>query len=203
MATHQPEEPQAPENITQLLKRWSNGENKVLDELMSLVYPELHRLAVTYLRRERREHTIQPTALVNEFFLKFTEQHRITWQNRAQFYGVAAQLMRWILVDYARTHAATKRGGDRKCVSIGNVPDFGAQPDVDLLALHDALEKLEELFPDQARIVLFRFFIGCTIEETAELTQTSHATVEREWRFAKAYLKHELTRTTNGAEGFS
>jgi len=199
MATHQPEEPQAPENITQLLKRWSNGENKVLEELMPLVYPELHRLAVTYLRRERREHTIQPTALVNEFFLKFTEQHRISWQNRAQFYGVAAQLMRWILVDYARTHAASKRGGDRKCVSIRNVADFGAQPDVDLLALHDALNKLEAIDPDQARIVLLRFFVGFTIEETAEVTQTSHATVEREWRLAKAYLKRELTRTSNGA----
>src|SRR5688500_8705749 len=105
MATHLPEDPQVPQNITQLLKRFSDGDNKVLDELISLVYPELHRLAVTYLRRERREHTIQPTALVNEFFLKFTEQHRIGWQNRAQFYGVAAQLMRWILVDHARQHA--------------------------------------------------------------------------------------------------
>lgn len=199
MATHPPEDPVDPEDITRLLKRFSNGENKVLDELVPLVYPELHRLAVTYLRRERREHTIQPTALVNEFFLKFTEQHRITWQNREQFYGVAAQLMRWILVDYARTHAASKRGGDRKCVSIRNVPDFGAQPDVDLLALHDALERLEKLYPDQARIVLLRFFIGLTIEETADLMGSSHATVEREWRFAKAFLRCELTKTNNGA----
>lgn len=205
MATHAPEDPQDsedpqdPEDITQLLKRFSNGENTVLNELMPLVYPELHRLAVTYLRRERREHTIQPTALVNEFFLKFTEQHRISWQNREQFYGVAAQLMRWILVDHARQHAASKRGGDRKCVSIKNVADFGSQPDLDLLALHDALNKLEEFDPDQARIVLLRFFVGCTIEETAELTQTSHATVEREWRLAKAYLKLELTKTSNGA----
>src|ERR1041384_8125651 len=99
MATHLPEDPQIPPNITQLLKRFSNGEDQALDELVPLVYPELHRLAVTYLRRERREHTIQPTALVNEFFLKFTEQHSISWQNRAQFYGVAAELMRRILVD--------------------------------------------------------------------------------------------------------
>ena len=194
----QPEDPEDPENITQLLKRFSNGENKVLEELMRLVYPELHRLAVTYLRRERREHTIQPTALVNEFFLKFTEQHRISWQNREQFYGVAAQLMRWILVDHARQHAASKRGGDRKCVSIRNVAGFGDQPDIDLLALHNALNKLEEIDPDQARIVLLRFFVGFTIEETAEVTQTSHATVEREWRLAKAYLKRELTKTSNG-----
>lgn len=199
MHTHAPDDSREPENITQLLKRLSNGENKVLEELIPLVYPELHRLAVTYLRRERREHTIQATALVNEFFLKFTEQHRISWQNRAQFYGVAAQLMRWILVDYARTHAASKRGGDRKCISIKNVPGFGAQPDIDLLALHDALNRLEEIDPDQARIVLLRFFVGFTIEETAELTQTSHATVEREWRLAKAFLKHELSRTNNGS----
>lgn len=194
-----PEKLQGPEDITQLLRRFSNGENDVDEELMRLVYPELHRLAVTYLRREqRRDHTIQPTALVNEFFLKFTEQDRISWKNREQFYGVAAKLMRWILVDYARQHAATKRGGDRKCVSIKNVADFGAQPDLDLLALHDALNKLEERDPDQAQIVLLRFFVGCTIEETAELTHTSHATVEREWRLAKAFLKHELTTTSNG-----
>ena len=199
MATHLPEEPQVPKDITRLLKRFSNGENKVLEELIPLVYPELHRLAATYLRRERREHTIQPTALVNEFFLKFTEQHRISWQNRAQFYGVAAELMRRILVDHARHHAATKRGGDRKCVSIRNVPDFGSQPDIDLLALHDALKKLEKIDPDQARIVLLRFFVGFTIDETAEMTKTSHATVEREWRLAKAFLKRELSRTSNGA----
>jgi len=200
MATHPPEAPpQIPENITQLLRRFSDGENKALDELMPLVYPELHRLAVTYLRRERRQHTMQATALVNEFFLKFTEQHRISWQNRDQFYGVAAQLMRWILVDYARQHAATKRGGDRQCVSIRNVADFGSQPDIDLLALHDALSKLEAIDENQARIVLLRFFVGFTIEETAELTQTSHATVEREWRLAKAFLKRELTKSNNGS----
>lgn len=199
MATHLPEEPQPPKDITQLLKRYGNGDDEALEELIRLVYPELYRLAATYLRRERREHTIQPTALVNEFFLKFAEQHRINWQNRQQFYGVAAQLMRRILVDYARHHAATKRGGDLQCISIRNVPDFGAQPDVDLLALHDALEKLEAIDPDHAQIVLLRFFVGFTIEETADLMQSSHATVEREWRSAKAFLKRELTRTSNGA----
>ena len=111
MATHQPKEPETQENITQLLKRWSNGENTVLEELMPLVYDELKRIAGIYLRRERREHTIQPTALVNELFLKFSEQHRMDWQNRRQFYGVAAQLMRRILIDYARAHYANKRWG--------------------------------------------------------------------------------------------
>jgi RNA polymerase sigma factor (TIGR02999 family) len=184
------------EGITQLLERWNRGEEKARDELMSLVYDELHRLAVTYLRRERREHTLQPTALVNELFLKFSEQHSMSWQNRAQFFGVAAaQLMRRILVDYARAHYASKRGGDRYCVSLKNIAAFGAQPDTDLLALHDVLNMLEEIDPDQARIVELRFFGGLTIKETAEVMKTSHATVEREWKVAKAYLKRELTRT--------
>src|SRR5829696_10195432 len=104
------------ESITQLLERWTNGDEKALEQLMPLVYEELHRLAATYLRRERREHTLQPTALVNELFLKFSEQHSMSWQNRAQFFGIAAQFMRRILVDYARPHYASKRGGDRYCV---------------------------------------------------------------------------------------
>lgn len=185
------------EGITQLLERWNRGEENARDELMSLVYDELHRLAVTYLRRERREHTLQPTALVNELFLKFSEQHNMSWQNRAQFFGVAAQLMRRILVDYARAHYASKRGGDRYCISLRNVAAFGAEPDADLLALHNVLNELEALDPDQARIVELRFFGGLTIKETAEVMKTSHATVEREWKVAKAYLKRGLTRTKN------
>ncbi len=183
------------EGITQLLERWSKGEESARDELMSVVYDELHRIAVSYLLRERREHTLQPTALVNELFLKFSEQQRMSWQNRAQFFGVAASLMRRILVDYARAHYASKRGGDRYCVSLRNVAAFGAQPDADLLALHHILNQLEELDPNQARIVELRFFGGLTIKETAEVMQTSHATVEREWKVAKAYLKRELTKT--------
>jgi RNA polymerase sigma-70 factor (ECF subfamily) len=183
------------DGITQLLERWSNGEEKARDELMPLVYNELHKLAATYLRRERREHTLQPTALVNELFLKFSEQHSMSWQNRAQFFGVAAQLMRRILVDYARAHYASKRGGDRFCVSLRNIAAFGAEPDADLLALHDVLNGLAEIDPAQARIVELRFFGGLTIKETADVMGTSHATVEREWKMAKAYLKRELTRT--------
>ena len=187
------------EGITQLLERWSNGEEAARDELMPLVYDELRRLASTYLRRERREHTLQPTALVNELFLKFSEQHSMTWQNRAQFFGVAAQMMRRILVDSARAHSASKRGGDRHCVSLKNIAAFGAQPDLDLLALHHVLEGLEKIDPDQAQIVELRFFGGLTIKETAEVMKTSHATVEREWQLAKAYLKRELTRTKGPA----
>jgi len=185
------------ESITLLLERWTGGDVSALDQLTPLVYDELHRLAVAYLRRERREHTLQPTALVNELYLKIFDQQRTNWRNRAQFFGVAAQLMRRILVDHARAHYSTKRGGDRFCVSLRNVAAFGAQPDADLLALHDVLNRLEELDPDQARIVELRFFGGLTIKETAEVMQSSHATVEREWRIAKAFIKRELTKTKN------
>lgn len=182
------------EGITQLLEKWSKGDEKALDQLMPLVYDELHRIAEGYLRRERREHTLQPTALVNELFLKFFDQNSMSWQNRAQFFGVAAQIMRRILVDHARAHHTAKRGGDRLAVSLKDIAAFGAQPDTDLLALHDALNQLEELDPVQGRIVELRFFGGLTIRETAEVMQISHATVEREWRTAKAFLKRELTR---------
>lgn len=187
------------ESITLLLERWTGGDTSALDRLMPLVYDELHRLAVNYLRRERRQHTLQPTALVNELYLKIFDQQRTNWRNRAQFFGVSAQLMRRILVDHARAHYSSKRGGDRFCVSLRNVAAFGAQPDADLLALHDVLNRLEELDPDQGRIVELRFFGGLTIKETAEVMQTSHATVEREWKIAKAFLKRELTRTRHSA----
>ena len=182
------------EGITQLLKKWSKGDEKALDQLMPLVYDELHRLAEGYLRRERREHTLQPTALVNELFLKFFDQNSMSWQNRAQFFGVAAQIMRRILVDHARAHYSEKRGGARLAVSLKDVAAFGAQPDADLLALHDVLNQLEEIDPVQGRIVELRFFGGLTIRETAEVMRISHATIEREWRTAKAFLKRGLTR---------
>ncbi len=182
------------EAITQLLKRWNQGDDKALNQLTPLVYDELHRIAAHYLRHERRQHTLQPTALVNELFLKFFDQHSMSWQNRAQFFGVAAQLMRRILVDHARAHYSSKRGGDRLAVSLRSVPAFGAQPDADLLALHDVLNRLHEIDPDQSRIVELRFFGGLTIKETAEVMQISHATIEREWRTAKAFIKRELTR---------
>jgi len=184
------------EGITELLERWNKGDQSALEQLTPLVYDELHRLAANYLRKERREHTLQPTALVNELYLKIADQQRITWQNRAQFFGVAAQLMRRILVDHARAHYSEKRGGGRFCVSLGKIGrTFGAQPDTDLLELHDVLKRLELIDPDQARLVELRFFGGLTIEETAEVMEISHATVEREWKTAKAFLKRELTRT--------
>jgi len=185
------------ESITQLLRKLNEGDEKALEQLTPLVYDDLHRLAVAYLRRERREHTLQPTALVNELYLKIFGQDRTNWRNRSQFFGIAAQLMRRILVDYARAHYTEKRGGSRFCVSLGKIAAFGAQPDADLLALHEVLKRLEKLDPNQARLVVLRFFGGLTIQETAEVMQSSHATVEREWRIAKAFLKRELTRTGN------
>ena len=189
----------SPEGITQLLERWSQGDEEALDQLMPLVYDELHRLAGAYLRRERREHTLQPTALVNEAYLKLVRQRNIQWQNRAQFFGVAAQLMRRILVDHARANDAAKRGGDRVNVSLKNIGAFGTQPTTDVLALHDVLNRLAEIDPDQSRIVELRFFGGLTIEEAAEVMQVSHSTVEREWKIAKAWLKRELSKSEKHA----
>ena len=184
----------SPEGITQLLESWSKGDQSALDQLMPLVYDELHRLAAAYLRRERQTHTLQPTALVNEAYLKLIDQRHAQWRNRAQFYGVAAQLMRRILVDHARAHYAAKRGGPHYTVSLSQAGRFGETPDVDLLALHEALERLAEIDADQSRIVELRFFGGVTIEETGEVMGSSHATVEREWRMARAWLLRELSR---------
>src|SRR5262245_59560678 len=132
------------ENITLLLARWNEGDEKAREELMTLVYNELHRLAKSYLRRERPEHTLQPTALVNELYLKIYDQQRTIWRNREHFLGVAASLMRRILVDYARAHHTSKRNSGRICVSLRNVGSFGEEPDADLMTLHDILNRLEE-----------------------------------------------------------
>ena len=185
----------SPNGITELLGRWSRGDEEALDQLMPLVYGELRRLAGAYLRRERQQHTLQPTALVNEAYLKLVRQRNMPWQNRAQFFGVAAQLMRRILVDHARANYASKRGGHQVYVSLKNVGPSETQVEADVLALHDVLNRLAEIDPDQTRIVELRFFGGLTIEETAEVMQISHSTVEREWKLAKAWLKRELTKT--------
>jgi RNA polymerase sigma factor (TIGR02999 family) len=184
---------QKPEGITQLLVDWSNGDQKALDKLMPLVYRELRRLASNYLRRERPGHTLQPTALVNEAYLKLIDQKSARWQNRAQFFGVAAQLMRRILVDHARAHQADKRGGsDQQRLSITSAERLVQQPEVDLLALHEALEELATLDPQQERIVELRFFGGLSIEETAEVLGVGHATIERDWKMARAWLRRKL-----------
>ena len=184
---------QSPEGVTQMLVDWSNGDQKALDKLMPLVYDELRRLAGNYLRRERAGHTLQPTALVNEAYLKLIDQKNARWQNRAQFFGVAAQLMRRILVDHARSHQAAKRGGsDQQRLSITSAERLVKQPEVDLLALHEALNELKTLDPQQERIVELRFFGGLSIEETAEVLGVGHATVERDWKMARAWLRRKL-----------
>jgi len=181
------------ENVTQLLLKWGEGDAAALDKLMPLVYDELRRLASNYLRRERQNHTLQPTALVNEAYLKLVDQKNAHWQNRAQFYGVAAQLMRRILVDHARQHQAEKRGGSKQQrLSITSARAIAQTPEVDVLAVHEALEELKQFDEQQERIVELRFFGGLSIAETAEVLGLGHATVERDWKMARAWLRQKL-----------
>jgi RNA polymerase sigma factor (TIGR02999 family) len=191
---HFPREwPMQPEGVTQLLIDWSKGDQAALDKLMPLVYSELRRLASNYLRRERANHTLQPTALVNEAYLRLVDQRNAKWQNRAQFFGISAQLMRRILVDHARQHQAAKRGGsDQKRLSITSAEALMKQPELDLLALNEALDELAQMDPQQGRIVELKFFAGLSIEETAEVLGISHATVERDWKMARAWLRRQL-----------
>jgi RNA polymerase sigma-70 factor, ECF subfamily len=184
---------QPPEVVTQLLIDWSRGDQAALDKLMPLVYSELRRLASNYLRRERAGHTLQPTALVNEAYLKLVDQRNMKWQNRAQFFGISAQLMRRILVDHARQHRAAKRGGSaQQRLSITSAEGLIEQPQVDLLALNEALDELAQMDPQQSRIVELKFFGGLSIEETAEVLGIGHATVERDWKMARAWLRRQL-----------
>jgi RNA polymerase sigma factor (TIGR02999 family) len=183
----------APTNVTQLLLAWSDGNQGARDELMPLVYAELHRLAQSYLRRERRGHTLQSAALVHEAFLRLVDQ-RVAWQNRAHFFGIAAQLMRRILVDYARSRGSEKHGGEQIHLALDEALDEAAARDADLVALDDALTSLAALDPQQSRIVELRYFGGLTIEEAAESLGISDSTVEREWRLARAWLRRELSK---------
>jgi RNA polymerase sigma factor (TIGR02999 family) len=182
----------ADRDVTRLLQAWSNGQEEALDRLVPRIHDELRRLAASYLRRERPDHTLQPTALVNEAFLKLVDQRAAKWQNRAHFFGIAAQAMRRILVDHARAHAAGKRGGALRKVPLDEAIVAGRAVDVDLLALDEALTRLGALDPQQSRVVELRFFAGLTMEETAEVMRISPATVGREWRMAKAWLSSEL-----------
>lgn len=173
---------------TQLLLAWSAGDRQALDQMLPLVYEELHRLAARYLSRERPDHTLQPTALVHEAYLRLINQRRVDWRNRAQFLGIAAGVMRRILVNHARDRAAAKRGGGRERVSISLVEAPSGGADVELIALEEALERLATLDPRKARVVELRFFGGLTTEEVADVLDVSRATVEREWSFARAWL---------------
>jgi RNA polymerase sigma factor (TIGR02999 family) len=180
--------------VTQLLVAWSKGDRHALEDLLPVVYAELRGIAGRYLRHERPGHTLQPTALVHEAYVKLVDQRQAQWQNRAQFFGVAAQLMRRILVDHARAHAAAKRGGGISPVTLMDVAGASPARGIDVLALDEALTRLTSLYPDQGRLVELRFFGGLTIEETGEAMGLSPATVKRQWAVARAWLLHSLTR---------
>jgi RNA polymerase sigma factor (TIGR02999 family) len=187
-------------DVTRLLNDWRGGNREALDHLMPLVYTELHSLAARYLSRERRNVTLQPTALVNEAYLKLSGQRAVDWQNRAHFFGIAAQVMRRILVDRARHEHRRKRGGDVAKVQFEGIdaaaPDAGVEI-ADLIALDRALSQLEAMDPQQGRIVELRFFGGLTVEETAEVMQLSTGTIKRDWAVARAWLYRELAGATN------
>jgi RNA polymerase sigma factor (TIGR02999 family) len=181
-----------PGQVTQLLERWGRGDQSALDELTPLVYNELRNVADAYLRRERPDHTLQATALVNEAYLRLIGQKHGRWQGRKHFFGIAARLMRQVLVEHARKHKAEKRGGGRVAVTLEQFAEVSTTPDVDILAVHEALERLAVFDAQQAQVVELRFFGGLSIDETAEILGVGHATVEREWTMARAWLRNEL-----------
>jgi RNA polymerase sigma factor (TIGR02999 family) len=182
--------------VTQLLQEWCVGRQDALEELLPAIYGELRQLAASYLRRERRDHTLQATALVHEAFVKLVDQREVRWQNRAHFFGIAAQAMRRILVDHARAHAASKRGAGERPLSLDEALVVAPASDIDFLVLDEALTRLAALDPQQSKVVELRFFGGLTIDETAEVLHISPATVGREWTLAKAWLYAELGPAT-------
>jgi RNA polymerase sigma-70 factor (ECF subfamily) len=174
--------------VTDWLLELGRGDKAGLDQMLPVLYDELHRLAEAYLRREDPGHTLQPTALVHEAYLRLIDQRRVDWRNRAQFLGVAAGIMRRILVDHARGRAARKRGGGAEAVSLSLVEAPSGRPEVELIALEQALEQLTARDPRKAQVVELKFFGGLSAREIAEVMGISDATVEREWTFAKAWL---------------
>lgn len=181
-----------PGEITQLLIEWSQGDQEALERLMPRVYDELHKMASYYFRRERPNHTLQATAVVHEAYLRLIDQRRVDWQNRAQFFGLAAQMIRRILVDHARGRASRKRGGDQQHIALEDLANLSIYQDEQLLALHQSLADLAELDPPLARIVELRFFGGLNNDEVAVVLGTSERTVRRQWLAAKAWLHLHL-----------
>jgi RNA polymerase sigma factor (TIGR02999 family) len=183
----------SPREVTQLLQAWSDGNEEALEQLVPLVYGELHRLARHYMRGERPGHTLQTTELVNEAYVRLVDWKNVRWQNRAHFFGVAAQMMRRILVDFARSRHYAKRGGDACRVSLSEAAGVSAERGEDFIALDDALESLAAIDARQSRIVELRFFGGLSVEETAEVLKVSPRTVMRDWSVAQAWLHRELS----------
>ena len=179
-------------DITQLLKKAQAGDKAALDRALPIVYEELRRVAARQLKNERGDHTLQPTALVHEAYLRLLEQTEVDWHNRTHFFSIAAEMMRRILVNYAIQRSAKKRGDGATPLSLDDADSFGKEQDLDLIALDQALKNLAEIDKDAARIVELRFFGGLTIEETAEVLGVSDSTVKREWRTAKAWLKTQI-----------
>ena len=181
------------ESVTQLLAAYRNGDSEAFDRLVPLVYDELRRIAGRYLGRERGGHTLQPTALVNEAYLRLVKAQGLDWRNREQFFGISANLMRQSLVDHARRSAAAKRGGREAMVTLDDSIGAANQTDEDLLMLDAALTKLTEMDPFAARVVEMRYFAGLTVEETANVLKTSPTTVKREWTTARLWLHKEIS----------
>lgn len=179
--------------ITILLERINRGDKEAPDEILPLVYDELRKLAHSYMQNERSDHTLQATALVHEAFIRVIDWKTVSWESRAQFFAIVAQVMRNVLVDYARAHNSQKRFGGQKII-LDDAISFPNEREIDLLKLEEALKSLERLDDRQAKIVELRFFGGLSIEETAHVLQISDSTVKREWRFAKTWLQRELTR---------
>lgn len=183
------------QHITILLREWSEGKREALDELLPLVYKELHKQAQRYLRKERSDHTLQTTALIHEAYLKLIDQRSVEWESRTHFFAIAAQMMRRILVDHARTRHRDKRGGDDVKLPLDEAIMVAAnETDVDLIALDQALNRLEAIDEQQARVVELRYFSGLSLEETAAALKISRATAARDWAMAKSWLHRELTR---------
>lgn len=182
----------APNEITQLLKDWSGGDQTALDRLMPLVYDELHRLAHQYMRREKAGHLLQTSALINEAYLRLVDQPQVRWENRSHFFGIAARLMRLILVDEARKRNSAKRGGRAIEVSLVEGVNIAQEQAANVVALDDALKTLQAIDSRQSEIVELRFFGGLSIEETAEVLKVSPGTVMRDWTFARAWLRHQM-----------
>jgi len=183
-----------PANVTQLLQAWTQGDKQALEQPAPLVHQELHRLAMRYMRGERSGHTLQATALVNEAYLRLIAWKDVQWQNRAHFFGVAAQMMRRILVDYARSHGSAKGGAGQKQVSLDEAAIVSKDEVSSLIAIDEALRHLAAADPRKAQIVELRFFGGMTVEETAEVLKLSSITVLRDWNFAKCWLLREINK---------
>ncbi len=188
--------PSLPEEITQLLINWNQGDKAALDQLVPLVYPELRRLAKRHMARESPEHTLQTSALINEAYLKLVNQQNVQWQNRAHFFAIAAQIMRHILIDHARSHLYDKRGAGAQHVPLDEAAIVQDARAGQLMALDEALNALEALDPRKSQIIELRFFGGLNTEETAEAMKISPSTAQREWRAAKAWLHHTMTKVT-------